>query len=54
MKILLIEDDALLTNGLKKALEQQMYSCDVLSSIRQAQNCMIDDYELVILSYNFV
>ncbi len=49
MKILLIEDDALLTNGLKKALEQQMYSCDVLSSIRQAQNCMIDDYELVIL-----
>ncbi len=49
MKILLIEDDALLSNGLKKALEQQMYSCDVLSSLRQAQNCMIDDYELVIL-----
>lgn len=49
MKILLIEDDSLLSSGLKKALEQQMYVCDAITSVREASNCMLEDYELVIL-----
>lgn len=49
MKILLIEDDALLLGGLQKALEQQQYCCDVATaSIRHAQYTL-DDYELIIL-----
>ncbi|WP_316675074.1 response regulator [uncultured Tolumonas sp.] len=49
MKILLIEDDALLLGGLQKALEQQQYCCDVATSIKKAQQHTLDDYELIIL-----
>ena len=49
MKILLIEDDALLLGGLQKALEQQQYCCDVATSIKTAQQHTLDDYELIIL-----
>jgi two-component system response regulator BasR len=48
MKILLIEDDALLLSGLQKALEQQ-YCCDAATSIATARQYTLDDYELVIL-----
>ena len=49
MKILLIEDDALLLGGLQKALEQQQYCCDVATSINSARQYTLDDYELIIL-----
>lgn len=49
MKILLIEDDALLLGGLQKALEQQQYCCDVATSINTARQYTLDDYELIIL-----
>ena len=49
MKILLIEDDALLLGGLQKALEQQQYCCDVAMSINTARQYTLDDYELIIL-----
>nr|WP_321270676.1 response regulator [uncultured Tolumonas sp.] len=49
MKILLIEDDALLLGGLQKALEQQQYCCDVATSIKTAQQHTLNDYELIIL-----
>jgi Response regulators consisting of a CheY-like receiver domain and a winged-helix DNA-binding domain len=49
MKILLIEDDALLLGGLQKALEQQQYCCDVATSIKNAQQHTLNDYELIIL-----
>jgi two-component system response regulator BasR len=49
MKILLIEDDALLLGGLQKALEQQQYCCDVAASINSARQYTLDDYELIIL-----
>jgi two-component system response regulator BasR len=48
MKILLIEDDALLLGGLQKALEQH-YCCDVATSIATARQYTLDDYELIIL-----
>jgi two-component system, OmpR family, response regulator BasR len=48
MKILLIEDDALLLGGLQKALEQQ-YCCDVATNIATARQYTLDDYELIIL-----
>jgi two-component system response regulator BasR len=49
MKILLIEDDALLLDGLQRALEQQQYCCDVATSIKTARQYTLDDYELIIL-----
>lgn len=49
MKILLIEDDALLLHGLQKALEQQQYCCDVAQSIKEARRYKLEDYELIIL-----
>lgn len=49
MKILLIEDDALLLDGLQRALEQQQYCCDIATSIKTARQYTLDDYELIIL-----
>ncbi len=49
MKILLIEDDALLRNGLQKALEQQQYCCDVACNLSEARQHVLEEYELVIL-----
>ena len=49
MKILLIEDDALLLNGLQKALEQQQYCCDIARSLSEARRYTLDDYDLIIL-----
>lgn len=49
MKILLIEDDALLLNGLQKALEQQQYCCDIARSLNEARRYTLDDYDLIIL-----
>lgn len=49
MKILLIEDDALLLKGLQKALEQQQYCCDIAQSIKEARRYTLDDYDLIIL-----
>lgn len=49
MKILLIEDDALLLSGLQKALEQQQYCCDVATSLNTARQYTLDDYELIVL-----
>lgn len=49
MKILIIEDDALLVTGLTKALEQDQYRCDVAQSLRTSRQYDVDEYELVIL-----
>lgn len=49
MKILLIEDDALLLSGLQKALEQQQYCCDTAQSIKEARRYVLEDYDLIIL-----
>ncbi|WP_024873388.1 two-component system response regulator PmrA [Tolumonas lignilytica] len=49
MKILLVEDDALLLNGLQKALVQQQYCCDVANSISEARRYTLNDYDLLIL-----
>lgn len=49
MKILIIEDDALLVTGLTKALEQEQYRCDVAQSLRSGKQHDIDEYELIIL-----
>ncbi len=49
MKILLIEDDALLLHGVQKALVQQQYCCDVAQSIKEARRYALEDYDLIIL-----
>ena len=49
MKILLIEDDALLRNGLQKALEQQQYCCDTACNLSEARLHSLDEYDLAIL-----
>lgn len=49
MKILVIEDDALLLNGLQKALGHEQYCCDIATNIREVRHYNLADYELIIL-----
>ncbi|MCD8548313.1 MAG: response regulator [Aeromonadaceae bacterium] len=50
MKILVVEDDALLRSGLQRALQQEQYSCDAVASVAQAQaHVAVSQYGLVVL-----
>ncbi|MBN3859244.1 response regulator [Neisseriaceae bacterium PsAf] len=50
MKLLIVEDDELLQNGLSKALLSQGYSCDCVSSTQEARKLyMMSEYSGVLL-----
>ena len=50
MKILIVEDDELLRQGLQRALGGEHYSCDTAASLAEAQQLLqLADYELLIL-----
>ncbi|WP_409422850.1 response regulator [Pseudaeromonas sp. ZJS20] len=50
MKILVVEDDELLRQGLLKALQQEQYSCDAVASLAEAEaHVGVTQYGLVLL-----
>jgi two-component system, OmpR family, response regulator BasR len=50
MKILVVEDDALLRNGLQQALAQEQYSCDVAMNCAEAEALVkVSEYGLILL-----
>lgn len=50
MKILVVEDDALLRQGLQQALSQEQYSCDVAVNCAEAESLIkVSEYGLIIL-----
>ena len=50
MKILIVEDDTLLLDGLRQAMQQEGYTCDGVSSARMAENSLkTSQYSLMIL-----
>lgn len=50
MKILIVEDDALLQHGLQQAMSRENYSCDTAGSVAEADNLIRgSDYGLVLL-----
>ncbi|KFD19009.1 BasR/PmrA family transcriptional regulator [Tatumella ptyseos ATCC 33301] len=50
MKILIVEDDTLLLEGLMQAMQQEGYTCDGVSSARMADNSLkTSQYSLMIL-----
>lgn len=50
MKILVVEDDSLLRQGLQQALSQEQYSCDVAVSCAEADSLVkVSEYGLIIL-----
>ncbi len=50
MKILVVEDDALLRNGLQQALAQEQYSCDVAMNCTEAEALVkVSEYGLILL-----
>lgn len=50
MKILVVEDDELLRQGLLKALQQEQYSCDAVASLAEAEaHVGVTQYGLVVL-----
>ncbi len=50
MKILIVEDDALLRQGLQRALGGEHYSCDAAASLGEARQLLaVGDYALLIL-----
>lgn len=50
MKILVVEDDTLLRQGLQQALSQEQYSCDVAVNCAEADSLIkVSEYGLIIL-----
>lgn len=50
MKILVVEDDTLLRQGLQQALSQEQYSCDVAVNCAEAESLIkVSEYGLIIL-----
>ena len=50
MKILVVEDDTLLRQGLQQALGQEQYSCDVAVNCAEAESLIkVSEYGLIIL-----
>lgn len=49
MKLLLVEDDELLSNGLLKAFQRQHFVTDAVRTIKLAKQMVISDYDLVVL-----
>ena len=50
MKILVVEDDTLLRQGLQQALSQEQYSCDVAVNCAEAESLIkLSEYGLIIL-----
>lgn len=50
MKILVVEDDTLLRQGLQQALSQEQYSCDVAVNCAEADSLVkVSEYGLIIL-----
>ena len=50
MKILVVEDDNLLRQGLQQALSHEQYSCDVARSVAEAESLVkVSEYGLILL-----
>lgn len=50
MKILVVEDDTLLRQGLQQALSQEQYSCDVAVNCAEAESLVkVSEYGLIVL-----
>ena len=50
MKILVVEDDTLLRQGLQQALSHEQYSCDVARSVAEAESLVkVSEYGLILL-----
>ncbi|MGL4206333.1 MAG: response regulator, partial [Aeromonadaceae bacterium] len=50
MKILVVEDDLLLRQGVQKALTHEQYSCDVAANCAEADSLLrVSEYGLIIL-----
>lgn len=52
MKILIVEDNKIITKGLKYCLENEKYNCDIANKFGEALNMLNNDYNLVILDIN--